>query len=295
MFVLSTEPNEQTTMIRQRLVTCELPWIMFHLLTVVLPCMSMAFQERTVVLLYNKPANVVTSHAVEDVKGRRNVYQDVTSMEGCTVPWSHDKSGMSFEEVTGIKSRLHAVGRLDADTTGALLLTNDGGLVHEVTNRNARRSRPVSKTYHAVIMGYHVDDATIFQQMREGGVYIGEKYGGTTLPVEDLQVLDHPTPKSTTVSLTICEGKNRQIRRMFHAVGSGVMKLKRVCIGHGLDLGSLQEGQWRMLSDDEVQTCLSYSPRLLEIESSRSTVKILKEARNAFSRTKSNRRSGRRS
>eukprot|EP00977_Amphora_coffeiformis_P002154 scaffold425_cov175-Amphora_coffeaeformis.AAC.13 len=261
----------------------------------VMPCLSLALQERTIVLLYNKPPNVVTSHAVEDVKGRRNVYQDVTSMEGCIMPLSSDKIAMSFEEVTGIKSRLHAVGRLDADTTGALLLTNDGGLVHDVTNRNARHSQPVSKTYHAVIMGYHSNDSVIFQKMREHGVNIGEKYGGMTQPVQDLHVLDYPTPKSTTVSLTISEGKNRQIRRMFHAMGSGVMKLKRVCIGHGLELGSLEEGQWRILSDEEVRTCLSYSPRLLEMESPSATIKTQRKGRKTFSWTKLNRQNRRRS
>lgn len=230
-------------------------------------------QERTVVLLYNKPPNVVTSHAVEDVKGRRNVYQDIYSMQGWVVGDGSGGGGgsgthaLSFQDVTGIQSCLHAVGRLDADTTGALLLTNDGRLVHHVTNRNAggdSDAHCLPKTYHAIIMGHHSNNADIFQRMREQGVDIGQKYGGQTLPVADLHVVDHPSNKSTTVSLTISEGKNRQVRRMFHAVGSGVMKLKRVCIGNGLDLGILEEGQWRILSDEEVQTCLLYIPRLLD-------------------------------
>lgn len=240
---------------------------------------SWGLQERTTVLLYNKPINVVTSHAVDDVKGRPNVYQDVFSMKGFVGSSSAfplavhpaelaSSSSSSFAEATGIQSRLHAVGRLDAETSGALLLTNDGRLVHHVTNHEAAAAGgkvavAVSKTYHAVIMGYHSDDEEIFQQMREEGVDIGEKYGGRTRPVEDLHVLDHPTTKSTTVSLTISQGRNRQIRRMFHAVGSGVMKLKRTCIGNGLGLSGLQEGQWRLLSDEEIQNCLLFTPRLL--------------------------------
>lgn len=241
-----------------------------------------ALQERTVVLLYHKPANVITSHATDDVKSRPNVYQDVTSMRGWVgaTPSPPQQKG-SFAEASGVRSRLHAVGRLDADTTGALLLTNDGGLVHHVTNREAGKQSPhvISKTYHAVIMGHYANDAAALQQMREDGVDIGAKYGGKTRPVEDLEVLDHPMPKSTTVSLTISEGKNRQIRRMFHAVGSGVMKLERVRIGVGLDLSGLQEGQWRILSDEEVQTCLSYTPRLLGTESPITSAKSRRKGR----------------
>ena len=230
--------------------------------------------QQTVVLLYHKPPHVVTSHATDDPKGRLNVYQDVTSMRGymgnptTTTSSSSPSPPLSLQQATGLPpSRLHAVGRLDADTTGLLLLTNDGGLVHHVTNRQAKRNHTnnevLTKTYHAVVMGHYSNDDEILQQMRQHGVDIGVKYGGQTLPVNDIHVMNHPTPKSTTVSLTIAEGKNRQIRRMFHAVGSGVMQLKRVAIGNGLTLGDLQEGQWRILSDDEVISCLSYKPRIL--------------------------------
>lgn len=272
------------------------------------PCL--ALQERTVVLLYNKPPHVVTSHAVDDVKGRRNVYQDVYSMQGWVRNQAVEEQSSSsswppssFADATGITSRLHAVGRLDADTTGALLLTNDGGLVHHVTNRQAHgrtcgaQQHLVSKTYEAVIMGRYENDAEIFQQMRRQGVDIGQKYGGQTLPVDDLHVLDHPTPKSTTVQLTISEGKNRQVRRMFHSVGSGVMTLKRVSIGNGLDLGHLEEGEWRILSDKEVQTCLSYTPRFLEapVPSSRPFTTTARKRRGTTGKPKQKRRKVRRS
>ncbi len=226
------------------------------------------FTERTVVLLYHKPANVVTSHVSDD--SRTTVYDEILSMKGfassSTTPMgSNDKS---FEQATRIYSKLHAIGRLDADTTGLLLLTNDGGLVHHVTNRNAlthdqmsSTSGPITKTYEALIMGHH--DAKSLQPLWEG-VDIGSKYGGMTRPVDDLQILDHPNHKSTLVSITISEGKNRQIRRMFHSLGSGVMKLKRTKIGNFLTLDEVDEGSWRILSDDEVRHCLGWEARNLD-------------------------------
>ena len=245
--------------------------------------------ENTVVLLYNKPANVITSHSSADlapeadVNGRMTVYQDVISMagyvpiDGNNISDEHQIRPQSFEEATGMHSKLHAVGRLDADTTGLLLLTNDGGLVHAVTNPNAKISNPggaagddlpsqklVTKTYEALIMGHHeMETSAALQQILNDGVDLGAKVGRAE-PAIDLQVLSHPTAKSTMVELTIAEGKNRQVRRTFHAVGSGVMKLKRTRIGNGLNLGELEEGQWGILSDDEIGKYLGWQVRRLD-------------------------------
>lgn len=241
-------------------------------------------QERTVVLLYHKPANVVTSHVSED--SRPTVYDEIQSMKGFVGlvgpdktngrPLDHDAailSSPSFEQVTGIRSKLHAIGRLDADTTGLLLLTNDGGLVHHVTNPQAAQfhDRPgatvsishlITKTYEALIMGHH--DATSLSLLWEG-VDIGPKYGGMTRPVDDMKILEHPNHKSTRVSITISEGRNRQVRRMFHALGSGVMKLKRVRIGTLLSIEGLDEHDWRILSEQEVRTALGWESRTLTV------------------------------
>lgn len=249
-------------------------------------------QERTVVLLYHKPANVVTSHVAED--SRPTVYDEIQSMKGFVLNAAAAgsdktngqpiKSSPSFEEVTGIRSKLHAIGRLDADTTGLLLLTNDGGLVHHVTNPQARQFRDgtcptttstvavssnshlITKTYEALIMGHH--DATSLSPLWEG-VDIGSKYGGMTRPVDNIHILDHPNHKSTLVSITISEGRNRQVRRMFHALGSGVMKLKRVKIGNHLSIEGLHEQEWRILSEQEVLTGLGWATRTLTTVSTR--------------------------
>lgn len=210
-------------------------------------------QRRTCVIAYHKPANVVTTHAPEDVLGRYNVFQDLLKRSD-SLPLDFPKDW-------------HAIGRLDAETTGLLLLTNDGGLVHHATNKNASTavSKPLEKTYEALIMGYHENDSDMLQIFRTEGVDIGAKYGGRTSPVQRVQVLGHPSHKSTLVSLTIVEGKNRQVRRMFHASGSGVVQLKRTAMGSGLTLEAAapNEGDWSALSDEQIVSALHWTPRFL--------------------------------
>jgi len=233
-------------------------------------------KERTVVILYHKPKGVITSHSSSDpiakdtAEERITVYQDIMTMKGF-IPADSDKdhsNSQSFEQVTGITSKLHAIGRLDADTTGLLLLTNDGGLVHHVTNPTASTSKDhkLIKTYEAIIMGHHTLDADSNGSLNQllKGVDIGAKYGGVTLPADELKVIDHPTPKSTRVLISISEGRNRQVRRMFHAIQSGVMQLKRRRVGLiDLDMLGGQEGSWRVLSDKEVLVGLGWKSKEL--------------------------------
>eukprot|EP00984_Skeletonema_dohrnii_P038968 scaffold42807_cov144-Skeletonema_dohrnii-CCMP3373.AAC.1 len=172
------------------------------------------------------------------------------------------KEMLNFETATNIQSKLHAIGRLDAATTGLLLLTNDGNLVHQVTNPNAKQdnkqSKSVQKTYEALIMGHHelpeasttvsaTSETYPLVTLLEKGATLSPKHGGQTKPVDDLTILSHPTASTTLVSITISEGKNRQIRRMFHSIGSGVMKLHRVSVGQlslaGLSSNSTAELQ----------------------------------------------------
>mmetsp|Transcript_18923 Transcript_18923/g.28022 ORF Transcript_18923/g.28022 Transcript_18923/m.28022 type:complete len:267 (+) Transcript_18923:111-911(+) len=209
---------------------------------------SLVAIEKTKVIIFHKPPNVVTSHQSQDE--RLTVYEEL----------QHRISQSStFEEATGIQSKLHAIGRLDVDTTGLILLTNDGGLVHHVTNPTSGKSS-ITKTYEALIMGCHTDQT--LESLLVEGIALGPKYGGMTQAVDHLEIISHPTPKSTIVSLTIREGKNRQIRRMFHAIGSGVMKLKRTHVGK-LSLEGMvpEEGQWKLLSNAEIQDYLEWEPR----------------------------------
>jgi len=250
-------------------------------------------QERTVVIMYHKPPNVITSHSNADAisktqteQSRCTVYEDIYTMKGFVSDQQIDKEFLNFETATSIQSKLHAIGRLDAATTGLLLLTNDGDLVHQVTNPNAKQDNeqrnPVQKTYEALIMGHHELPATSTTMsssnetyplltLLEKGATLSPKHGGQTKPVDDLTILSHPTSTTTLVSITISEGKNRQIRRMFHSIGSGVMKLHRVSVGKLSLMGlssnptqELQEGEWRLLSEDEIRLGLGWDCRWLD-------------------------------
>ena len=249
-------------------------------------------QERTVVIMYHKPPNVITSHSNADAisktqteQSRHTVYEDIQTMKGFVSYQPKDKESINFETATNIQSKLHAIGRLDAATTGLLLLTNDGELVHLITNPTAKQDNEqskVQKTYEALIMGHHAlpeastailssNETFPLATLLEKGATLSPKHGGQTNPVDDLTILSYPTATTTLVSITISEGKNRQIRRMFHSIGSGVMKLHRVSIGKlalfGLSSNptpELQEGEWRLLSEDEIRLGLGWDCRCLD-------------------------------
>jgi 23S rRNA pseudouridine2605 synthase len=168
-------------------------------------------KERLAHLLLNKPPDVVST--VSDPQGRRTVIELVPK-EPHVVP----------------------VGRLDADTTGALLLTNDG----ELANRLAHPRYGVEKTYVAEVRGTPTADVVA---ALEQGVELED---GRTAPAK-VRML---TPG--IVELTIHEGKNRQVKRMLEAVGHRVIRLHRIAYA-GLTLEGLEPGQWRELEPSEVE------------------------------------------
>lgn len=142
--------------------------------------------------------------------------------------------------VSEINERLYPVGRLDYDTEGLLILTNDGDLTFKITHP----SHNVTKTYTALMLGRVRDEAIeVFHQ----GVVI-EDY--KTAPAK-LEILEY-TDKGTVVNITIHEGKNRQVRKMCDAIGHPVIRLKRISIG-SLKLGDLDPGQWRHLTKAEIE------------------------------------------
>lgn len=139
------------------------------------------------------------------------------------------------------RARLYPVGRLDRDSEGLLIMTNDGDLA----NKLMHPSNHIPKTYRAIIKGKVGSEAL---SALSGGIYLSE-LDYTTSPA-DVEL--HEIKEDRTVLLiTIYEGKNRQIRRMCEALGLEVLRLKRERIGK-LSIGTLNSGQYRKLSEKEI-------------------------------------------
>jgi 23S rRNA pseudouridine2605 synthase len=143
-----------------------------------------------------------------------------------------------------IRSRIHTVGRLDFNTEGLLILTNDGRL----TDKVARAGR-VPKVYHVKVKGHPTDQ--LIARLRNGVVVDGRK----TAPAR-IDLLDATDAGNAWYSVVLVEGRNQQIRRMFDAIGHSVVKLRRVQIGHVTDEG-LRVGAWRFMTEAEVKRLLS--------------------------------------
>ena len=139
----------------------------------------------------------------------------------------------------GVKSRLYPVGRLDVNTTGLLLLTNDGGLAAALLHPR----RGVPRVYHAKVRGAPGEQA--LTRVRRG-VHLED---GKTLPAE-VRILEQ-RPTKTWLEITVREGRSRLVRRLCEAVGHPVEKLGRVRFGP-LALGRLPPGTWRDLTPGEL-------------------------------------------
>jgi 23S rRNA pseudouridine2605 synthase len=174
-----------------------------------------------VVYALNKPPGVVST--ARDPQGRPTVVTLVPQTE-----------------------RLYPVGRLDIDTTGLILLTNQGELAHRLTHP----SFEVEKTYRVVVgaVGGGPISERALRSLREG-IDLEE---GRTAPARVRRVA------ADTLEITIHEGRKRQVRRMCEAVGHPVKRLERIRFGP-LELGNLARGRWRKLTDAEVEALMSAS------------------------------------
>jgi 23S rRNA pseudouridine2605 synthase len=137
------------------------------------------------------------------------------------------------------QTRIFPVGRLDYNTSGLLILTNDGELTYALTHPK----HAVNKTYHVKVKG-KVSDAAI-SKLKNGILIDGRK----TAPA--IAEIIQMSPSSTMLSITIHEGRNRQIRKMCDAVGHSVLKLVRISIGD-ITLEGLTTGQYRKLTESEI-------------------------------------------
>lgn len=172
-------------------------------------------EEKKVYIMLNKPMGYVTTS--KDQFSRKTV----------------------LDLIDGVKERIYPAGRLDYETCGLLLLTNDGDIAYGLTHPG----HEVEKVYQARIAG-SLDERDI--KALENGVRI-EDY--ITSPAKVKVIEKFKT--DSLIEITIHEGRNRQVRMMFEKIGRIVLKLKRVSIGP-VSLGSLEEGHWRHLDEDEV-------------------------------------------
>jgi pseudouridine synthase len=174
-----------------------------------------AARERRYILLY-KPKGYLTTY--KDPEGRETVYDLLGDIEEFVFP----------------------AGRLDLDTSGLLLMTNDADLAEQITNPEHK----IPKTYLVKTSSVLPDEAL---HLLRAGVVLSD---GPTRPAVVTRVRD--SASATVLEITITEGRNRQVRRMIEAAGSKVRKLVRVAIGP-LRIGELQIGCWRELTAAELR------------------------------------------
>lgn len=173
--------------------------------------------DRKVYIMLNKPSGYVTT--VSDPEGRKTV----------------------MDLVSGVGCRIYPVGRLDYDTTGLLILTNDGDFAFSSTHPG----QLTDKTYLARVSGIPSEES--LERLRKGIMLDGRP---TSEAGVELVKADGMT---AVLRITIHEGRNRQVRRMCEAVGHPVISLERVAIG-GLSLGNLKPGKWRYLTESEIRS-----------------------------------------
>ena len=165
--------------------------------------------------MMNKPVGYITS--VKDPQGRKTV----------------------MELLPAINKRVYPVGRLDYNTSGLLLFTNDG----EITQKLMHPSFEFGKTYMVVIKGDITEQE--LQKLRDG-VDIGD-FVTSKAEVKKISNLNN----QSSIQITIHEGKNRQVRRMFKAINKSIVELSRIALGK-LTLKGLKVGEVRELSEEEI-------------------------------------------
>jgi pseudouridine synthase len=181
-------------------------------------------EGQKIYLLLNKPKGCVTT--VKDDRGRPTV----------------------IDLLRGMKKKVYPVGRLDFNTEGILLLTNDG----DFAQRLAHPRHKIPKTYSVKVSGVPTEKE--IRKLSDGVVVFKRK----TAPAE--VSLDRTTGNNIWLSITLHEGRKRQIRRMCEIIGHPVIKLKRVKYGF-LELGALKVGEYRSLSSQEVKRLMEMAGR----------------------------------
>ena len=171
-------------------------------------------QQTYVYIMLNKPRGYVTT--LSDEKGRPNAAQ-----------------------LIDCGTRVYPVGRLDMDSEGLLLFTNDG----EFANKLMHPKHEVDKTYRVLVQGYSDENLERLKQPIE--------LDGYTIRTPGVKLLRTRDKGQAQLLVTIHEGRNRQVRRMCDAAGMKVLRLQRISEGK-LKLGNLESGKWRYLTPEEI-------------------------------------------
>ncbi|MDR2047689.1 MAG: rRNA pseudouridine synthase [Clostridiales bacterium] len=183
--------------------------------------------------------DTVTLDGVKIVLAKKHSYIMLNKPKGCICSRSDEKGRKTVYDYIDLKERLVSVGRLDYDSEGLLILTTDGGLVNYLTHP----SNEIPKTYRVKIEGGIAESELAV--LRAGVVIDGVKTSRARIKLLDFKEgVSH-------LEMTIYEGRNRQIKKMFESAGKRVIFLKRVAVGD-LRLGGLSRGAYRELTDAEV-------------------------------------------
>lgn len=188
-----------------------------------------------------KEGDVVEVNGIGITHAENLEYVMLNKPEGYITSVRDDRDRPVVTDLTAdVDARLFPVGRLDYNTSGLLLLTNDGDLAYRLSHPRHQ----VTKTYRARVAG-------VLSRGRIASLRKGVDIGGFVTSPAQVKVIKQ-NPRSAIVEIKIHEGKNRQVRKMFAAVGNKVQELQRIAVGD-LYLGRLKEGHYRKLTREEIE------------------------------------------
>lgn len=168
------------------------------------------------------------------------VYIALNKPEGIVSTVKDEKERKTIIDLVNIKERIYPIGRLDYDTSGLIILTNDGDIYNKVIHPR----QAINKVYIALLEGYPTEEEI-------SKFCNGVDIGGYITSEADFEITKR-IGLNCRVTITIHEGKNRQIRKMCDAIGHPVIALKRVSVGD-ITLGNMEKGSWRDLTQEEIK------------------------------------------
>jgi pseudouridine synthase len=211
---------------------------------------KLAFANKHVYIAFNKPKQVVSSNVRYQNDDRRTV-----------------------REMIPVEGHLFTIGRLDADSEGLIILTNDGDLANELSHPSYRHT----KTYKVVVQG--LPSAETIQRWQEG-VYIQDEENGKDYKTKPCYVKIMEGGKETTLRIVMTEGKKRQIRRVASILGHPVKSLIRTHIGT-LPLGTLRPGDWRELTPKDLTALKTSADEMKEISKVKRAARTVRPKKDA--------------